>query len=71
MRGALPPLTQSDFMAWCSVKRRDNFTFTLLLMLTLVLFAIYPKVYTTSKNNLYAFNDVVNSEIFLARPLSR
>jgi hypothetical protein len=32
MRGAIPPLPQYDFMAWCSVieKHRDNFTFTLL-----------------------------------------
>jgi hypothetical protein len=29
MRGAIPPLPQYDFMAWCLVKHRDNFTFTL------------------------------------------
>jgi hypothetical protein len=30
MRGAIHPLPQYVFMAWCSVKtRRDNFTFTL------------------------------------------
>jgi hypothetical protein len=28
MRGAIPPLPQLVFMAWCSVKHRDNFTFT-------------------------------------------
>jgi hypothetical protein len=29
MRGAIPPLTQHAFMAWCSLKKhRDNFTFT-------------------------------------------
>jgi len=28
MRGAIPPLPQYAFMAWCLVKRRDNFTFT-------------------------------------------
>jgi hypothetical protein len=27
MRGALPPLPQYVFMAWCLVKHRDNFTF--------------------------------------------
>jgi hypothetical protein len=27
MRGATPPLPQYVFMAWCSVKHRDNFTF--------------------------------------------
>jgi hypothetical protein len=29
MRGAIPPLPQFVFMAWCLVKHRDNFTFTL------------------------------------------
>jgi hypothetical protein len=28
VRGAIPPLPQYDFMAWCLVKHRDNFTFT-------------------------------------------
>jgi hypothetical protein len=28
MREATPPLPQYAFMAWCSVKHRDNFTFT-------------------------------------------
>jgi hypothetical protein len=27
MRGAIPPLPQYVFMAWCLVKHRDNFTF--------------------------------------------
>jgi hypothetical protein len=27
MRGAIPPLYQYVFMAWCLVKHRDNFTF--------------------------------------------
>jgi hypothetical protein len=27
MRGAIPPLLQYVFMAWCLVKHRDNFTF--------------------------------------------
>jgi hypothetical protein len=32
MRGAVLPLPQNAFMAWCSVKKhRDNFTFTLLI----------------------------------------
>jgi hypothetical protein len=29
MSGAIPPLPQYVFMAWCSVKHRDKFTFTL------------------------------------------
>jgi len=28
MSGAIPPLSQYAFMAWCLVKHRDNFTFT-------------------------------------------
>jgi len=31
MRGAIPPLPQNVFMAWCLVKHRDNFTFYLYL----------------------------------------
>jgi len=31
MRGAIPPLPQYAFMAWCSVKAWDNFTFTFYL----------------------------------------
>jgi hypothetical protein len=29
MRGAIHPLPQYAFMAWCSVNHRDNFTFYL------------------------------------------
>jgi hypothetical protein len=28
MRGAIPPLLQYAFMAWCLVKHKNNFTFT-------------------------------------------
>jgi hypothetical protein len=28
MSGAIPPIPQCAFMAWCLVKHRDNFTFT-------------------------------------------
>jgi len=31
MRGAILPLPQYVFMAWCLVKHRNNFTFYLLL----------------------------------------
>jgi hypothetical protein len=27
MRGAIPPLSQYVFIAWCLVKHRDTFTF--------------------------------------------
>jgi hypothetical protein len=33
MRGAIPPLRQYVFMAWCLIKHRDNFTFTLPVVL--------------------------------------
>jgi hypothetical protein len=32
LRGAIPPLPQYVFMAWCLVKHRDNFTFTFTFM---------------------------------------
>jgi hypothetical protein len=32
MRGAIPPLPQYAFMAWCIVKHRDNFTFYLTII---------------------------------------
>jgi hypothetical protein len=34
MRGAIPPLPQYVFMAWCLVKHRDNFTFHLNVITT-------------------------------------
>jgi hypothetical protein len=40
MRGAVPPLRQYVFMAWCLVKHRDNFTsftFTKRFMVQLIL----------------------------------
>jgi hypothetical protein len=33
MSGAIPPLPQYDFMAWCLVQHRDNFTFNFTLPL--------------------------------------
>jgi hypothetical protein len=32
MRGAILPLHQYTFMAWCLVKQRDNFTFLLIFI---------------------------------------
>jgi hypothetical protein len=32
MRGAIPSLPLYVFMAWCLVKHRDNFTFTIILL---------------------------------------
>jgi len=31
MSGAIHPLPQYVFMAWCLVKHRDNFTFTFII----------------------------------------
>jgi hypothetical protein len=38
MRGAIPPLLQYDFMAWCSVKQRDFTFYTLEQFIKYVLF---------------------------------
>jgi hypothetical protein len=35
MHGAIPPLPQYVFKAWCLVKHRDNFTCTFTFTLTL------------------------------------
>jgi hypothetical protein len=34
MRGAVPPLLQYVFVAWCLIKHRDNFTFTFTVLNT-------------------------------------
>jgi hypothetical protein len=51
MRGAIPPPPQYVFMAWCLVKHRDNFTFTLT-----TLCGLYTSVYQK-------FPDWVDNEI--------
>jgi hypothetical protein len=35
MRGAIPPLSQYAFMAWCLVKHRDNFAFYVLKIIAM------------------------------------
>jgi hypothetical protein len=37
MRGAIPPLPQYVFMAWCLVKHRDNFNLVHLRMYRIIL----------------------------------
>jgi hypothetical protein len=32
----IPPLPQYDFMAWCLLKHRDNFTFTFILQVVYI-----------------------------------
>jgi len=36
MRGAIPPLPQYAFMAWCLVKHRDKFTFVVVVVVVVV-----------------------------------
>jgi hypothetical protein len=40
MRGAIPPLYQYVFMAWCLVKHRDNFTSYLLTAIIFVILKV-------------------------------
>jgi hypothetical protein len=42
MRGAIPPLLQYVFMAWCLVKHRDNFTFFYSEVKTCVNIYLFP-----------------------------
>jgi hypothetical protein len=44
MSGAIPPLPQYVFMAWCLVKHGDNFTFTFLppLLSDVLLTRLHP-----------------------------
>jgi hypothetical protein len=41
MSGAIPPLLQYAFMAWCLVKAQDNFTFYSKLTFEISLLEIY------------------------------
>jgi hypothetical protein len=44
MCGAIPPFPQYVFMAWCLVKHRDNFTFTIPLLMPLRIFKIFIRL---------------------------
>jgi len=62
MRGAIPPLPQYAFMAWCSVKKdhRDNFNFTFkvsILRLQFIFMEHYCLRYVTSLDNSSASKD--------------
>jgi hypothetical protein len=41
MRGAIPPLHQYVFTAWCLVKHRDNFTFTFIIIIIIIIIIAY------------------------------
>jgi hypothetical protein len=51
MRGAIPPLPQYVFMAWC-LKHRDNFTFTFTFIRLL---------------NVNAFDSVLTDSFYISR----
>jgi hypothetical protein len=55
MRGTIPPLPQYVFMAWCLVKRRDNFTFTFIMHLLYKKFTFSSESSTRSQNLGFGF----------------
>jgi hypothetical protein len=59
-RGATPPFPQYAFMAWCLVKRRDNFTFHLI-------FLIISSVSFLCSFNVYFLHFLRWSALFVAR----
>jgi len=78
VRGAVPPLPQYAFMAWCSVKKkehRDNFTFTftvpcsqtLSLCSSLNVGDQVPQQYKTEGNSVKHLHDVNSSQFVLHR----
>jgi hypothetical protein len=53
MRGAIPPLPQYVFVAWCLVKHRDNFTFTFNIFLILDLPVLFKMLNLLLSVNFY------------------
>jgi ABC-type enterochelin transport system permease subunit len=45
MNGAIPPLSQYAFMAWCLVKNRDNLTFIIVVVVVVVVFPCADTMY--------------------------
>jgi hypothetical protein len=43
MRGAIPPLSEYIFMAWCLVKHRDSVTFAVLDVLEYLIVTTFSK----------------------------
>jgi hypothetical protein len=56
MRGAIPPLLHYVFMAWCLVKRRDNFTFILLLFVPVAARSEARTVFNRSNTGIVGWN---------------
>jgi hypothetical protein len=60
MRGAIPPLPEYVFMAWCLVKHKDNFKFTFTFMFKLYLFG-FSKLHLRS---LFIYFTVVHLPLY-------
>jgi hypothetical protein len=58
MRGAIPPLLQYAFMAWCLVKHRDKFTFYLYLY--------HVNEWPTSHSNLCHCHDIICDQLLVS-----
>jgi hypothetical protein len=65
MHGAIPPLPQYVFMAWCLVKHRDNFTFILTFRLIPRLLKLSFFVFSVGWRKLAKFrpNSIVHSSL--------
>jgi hypothetical protein len=50
MLGAIPPLPQYIFMAWCLVKHREKFTFTFTFTFTFIFFPCFNFLFCTEKS---------------------
>jgi hypothetical protein len=59
MNGAIPPLPQHVFMAWCLVKHRDNFTFTFICLGLIGVYNLY-RVYGCLRNRLDCIKAITN-----------
>jgi hypothetical protein len=54
MSGAIPPLPQYVFIAWCLVKHRDNFTFTLHPAMMRFIIVLLTKLYPGEMGEAYS-----------------
>jgi hypothetical protein len=63
MCGAIPPLPQYVFMAWCLVKHRDNFNFTFIICVVLLNFSIYKKLCPKREKAMVGWRRLHNEEL--------
>jgi hypothetical protein len=66
MSGAIPPLPQYVFMAWCLVKHRDKFTFTFYLCLILQ-FGFYYVAFYVFFHNFLCYSTTSSQSLTLQR----